>query len=113
MVTFNDNGMARVTVTLEPDQVRLLDRMAKVQQSSRSAELRSIIEAARPTLESVVQAFEGFVTQQGRMDEAIRTASERELAALLPELERIQSTFLGVMARLEGAAAVADGGAKG
>lgn len=102
--------MARITVTLPPRDVALLDRMAKVQQSNRSAELRGIIELARPTIEAVVSAFESAIGQQSLMDEAIKGAAERELAQMLPELQKIQQTFLGVMARLEGAAAVSDDG---
>lgn len=106
MVTHTD-AMTRITVTLQPEHVELLDRMARVKQSSRSAELRGLIEAAQPIMLSVVSAFEAAIGQQQLMDEAIRTASEQEVSALLPELQRLEQTFLGVMSRLEGAAASA------
>jgi len=108
MVTPQDNGMARVTVTLLPEDVQMLDRMAAIQGTSRSAELRDIIDAARPVYTGIIAAFESAIAQKSRMDQAIMAATEGDLVRIAPELEKIQETFLGVMSRLEGAAAAAD-----
>lgn len=107
-MVLNTGGLVRrVSLSLDPEHVELLDRLAAAQHSSRSAEVRTILEAARPVLESLVTTMEAVIHQKARVDEAIRGATEREVVGLMPEIERIQQTFLGVMSRLEGQAAAA------
>lgn len=99
--------VARVTVTLDPTDVDLLDRVAKLSGSNRSIELRSILAQLRPTLRATVEAMEGVVRSREALEVAAATATGPELEALMREAEKLQDQFLGAMARVEGAAAVA------
>lgn len=98
-------NVARVTVTLAPVDVELLDRLAALSGTNRSVELRGILSQLRPTLRTTIEAFETVVRQREQLDAAAAQLGADELEALLPELERIQNVFLGTMARVEGMAA--------
>lgn len=105
MVTHNDNGMARVTVTLDPEDIRLLDRLAAFEGSNRSAELRGLLAQVRPMIHQVVNAFELAARNRDQLDEAMVSASVSQLQGLIPEAEKLQRDFLGMVAKLEGLAA--------
>lgn len=95
----------RVTVALDPIDVDLLDRLAALEQSNRSAELRHVLAELRPVLRQTVEAIEGALRVRDEFTRAAAAASVSELQELLPELSKLQNTYLGVLARLEGAAA--------
>lgn len=105
MVTRNENGLVRVTVTLEPVDVDLLDRLAALEGQNRSSELRSILTQLRPTLVQTVNAFESALTHRDALDQAAAEASVSELQELLPEAEKLQNLLLGILAKFEGNAA--------
>lgn len=102
--------MQRVTVTLDPVDVDLLDRLGRLEGKNRSAELRFILGEARPVLRATVEAFEAAVAQRDRLDEFAAQGFVQELVEMLPEVEAMQSQYLGAMSRLEGAAAARDAG---
>lgn len=99
------NGVTRVTVALDPADVDLLDRLAALEGSNRSAELRQVLAALRPQLRALIEAMEGALRARDDLVVAAAQASASELAELMPELDRIQNAMLGAFARLEGAAA--------
>lgn len=95
----------RVTLSLDPVDVDLLDRLAALQNSNRSAQVRQFLEQARPAIKQTVEMLEGAQRQR---DELLRLWGEAEvvgLEELLPEVERVQGAVLGAMSRLEGALA--------
>lgn len=99
------SGVARVTVSLDPADVDLLDRLAALEGKNRSYELRAILSSARPILTATVEALEAAQRQREHFDEAVKTGLFSDLEALLPEVERLHSTYVGAMSRLEGKAA--------
>jgi len=96
--------MLRVTMTLDPIDVDLLDRLAVIEGSNRSAELRSILVHLRPVVQATVAAFEAALRTRTELGLAAAQASVLELQELVPEVERLQAFMVGSMARLEGAA---------
>jgi hypothetical protein len=100
-------NLTRVTVTLHPQDVDLLDRLGKLEGANRSAELRGILEQFRPMLRQTVEAMEAVARQRVAFDETIAAASVEQLQALMPEVEKLQNAYLGAFARIEGAAAAA------
>lgn len=102
MVTHNDNGLVRVTVTLHPIDVALLDAMAKFENKNRSAELRGMLEQFRPMLQQLVATFTDADRQRSALDQAMANATLSELEAIQPEVEDIGRRFLGALAKLEG-----------
>ena len=103
-----ERNMARVTMTLDPIDVDLLDRLAVLEGSNRSAELRSILVHLRPMVQATVAAFEAAMRTRTELGLAAAQASALELQELVPEVERLQAFMVGSMARLEGAAAARD-----
>lgn len=101
-------GVMRVTVTLDPIDVELLDRLARLEGANRSAELRTLLRALRPQLLATVTAFEHAEQMRGQLNRAAAEATLTELAAIQPEVEDISRRFLGAIAKLEGTAAAAD-----
>jgi len=108
MITPTKENLIRVTVTLDPADVDLLDRMGRLEGLNRSAELRNILTQFRPMFRATVEAFEAALRQRENLDEAMAHASIEQLEAVMPEVERMQNAYLGAMARLEGAAAAAE-----
>lgn len=104
---FTTENLMRVTVTLHPQDVDLLDRLGKLEGANRSAELRGILEQFRPMLRQTVEAMEAVARQRAAFDETVAAASVEQLQALMPEVERLQNAYLGAFARIEGAAAAA------
>lgn len=97
--------MKRVTLTLDPIDVDLLDRLGVLEGRNRSQELRSILEQVRPMLAATVEAFEAALKQRDAFDEKAREAAVAGLTEILPEIENLSRQYLGAMARIEGAQA--------
>lgn len=100
-------NLIRTSLTLDPIDVDLLDRLGKLEGRNRSQEMRGILEQLRPVLLATVEAFEGALAQKEKFDAAAATAAIQGLEQLLPEVEQMARDYMGVMSRLEGAAAVA------
>lgn len=97
--------MARVTVTLDPIDVALLDRLAFYEGFNRSQELRRMLEQFRPMLQQLVATFDEAGKQRGLLDQAMLNATVSELEAIMPEVEEMGRRFMGALAKLEGHAA--------
>lgn len=100
--------MVRISLTLDPQDVDLIDRLGKLEGLNRSQEMRGILEHLRPMLSTTVEAFERALAQRDKFDQAAASAAVAGLEALLPEVEEMSRRYLGAMARLEGSAAVAE-----
>lgn len=100
-------GMQRVTMTLDPIDVDLLDRLGRLEGKNRSEELRSILTEVRPMLQATVTAFEAAVAQRERFDAKAAEAAVSGLLELLPEVEGLSNAYLGALSRIEGAEAAA------
>lgn len=107
MITSANPGMKRVTMTLDPIDVDLLDRLAALEGRNRSQELRSILVEVRPMLGQTVEAFEAALRQRDAFDEKARQAAISGLEDLLPEIEALSRQYIGALSRLEGQAAAA------
>ena len=105
MITFENPGMKRVTMTLDPIDVDLLDRLAALEGRNRSEELRSILVEVRPMLAATVEAFEAALRQRDAFDQKAREAAVSGLMAVLPEVEALSRQYMGALSRLEGRAA--------
>ncbi len=104
MVTHNRN-LTRVTLTLDPVDVELLDRLAALEGLNRSAELRSMLGQLRPVLRATVEAFEAATRQRDALEAAAGQVEISKLQQLMPEAERISGAYLGALARIEGLSA--------
>lgn len=109
MITPTKSNMMRVTVTLDPEDVDLLDRLAVLEGQNRSYELRTLLEQLRPTLWATVLAFEAAKKQRDELDQAAAKATLSQLQAMQPEAERMQTAYLGAMAKLEGLMTATEG----
>ena len=99
--------MKRVTMTLDPVDVDLLDRLGALEGRNRSEELRSILEQCRPLLAATVSAFEAARDQREAFDLAAQELAVQGLLVTIPEIEKLTDQYLGVMSRIEGASAAA------
>lgn len=97
--------MTRVTVTLEREDLELLDRLAALEGSNRSAELRSMLASVRPMLKATVDALEAANRTKDTFYQQAAELALGDLTAVLPEVERLHTQYLGALSRLEGAAA--------
>ena len=95
-------------MTLDPIDVDLLDRLARLEGQNRSAELRGLLLQVRPVLRATVAAFESAVSQREKYDVAAAEVALRDAEALIPEADRLARQFLGAVSRIEGAAAAAE-----
>ena len=102
MVTRNENGLVRVTVTLDPIDVELLDKLAKIEGKNRSMELRAMLAQVRPMLAEIVRVYEEADKHRAALDQALVNASVSELEAIKPEIEEISKRFMGALAKFEG-----------
>lgn len=100
--------MKRVTLTLDPVDVDLLDRLGLLEGRNRSQELRSILEQVRPMLAATVEAFEAALRQRDAFDEKAREAAVAGLTELLPEIDALTSQYIGAISRLEGKQAASE-----
>lgn len=94
----------RVTLTLDPIDVELLDRLAELEGSNRSAELRSMLGQLRPMLRGIVEALEAAMRTRDEFAQEAGKVALGEFGELLPEVDRVQNAMLGALARLEGSA---------
>lgn len=94
-----------MTVALDPQDVELLDRLARLEASNRSAELRQLLAHLRPALRQLCEALEAAERTRDRFAAQVRTTAAHELEAIRPDVERLAGQYLGLLARLEGAAA--------
>lgn len=101
------SSITRVTVSLDPIDVELLDRLAALEGRNRSEELRGILREVRPMLTATVDAFEAALRQRDEFTRAAADAAVVGLEALIPEVERLQAAYLGAVSRLEGDVAAA------
>jgi len=98
--------VTRVTFTLDPVDVSLLDRLAAVQGMNRSEQMRTLMAELRPMIRQMVETFESALRQRDEFMALVSQAEGVGLSELLPEVERVQNSIMGAMARLEGALAV-------
>lgn len=105
MITPDRENKVRVSLTLDRVDVDLLDRLAALVDSNRSEQVREMLQQVRPMMQATVQAFEAAESQRSQLFAAVTNTTSAELDAILPDVERISSQFLGVIARLEGYAA--------
>lgn len=103
--TTESPNVARVTVTLSPVDVDLLDRLSALSGTNRSHELRGILAQLRPMLRATLEALEAALRQKEQLHAAAADLRLEDLEQLLPEMERLQNAYLGTMARVEGLAA--------
>lgn len=109
MITHTDKrNLMRVTVTLDPLDVDLLDRLAALEGQNRSYELRTMLAQLRPVLRATVEAFEAAYRAREQLDTATAQATLSQLQQMQPEAERMQATYLGALARFEGLSASAE-----
>lgn len=101
------SNLVRVTFTLDPLDVELLDRLAKLEGQNRSQEMRGVLGHLRPVLLATVQAFEAALAQRDRFNAVATTAAVVGLGELVPEVEELARRYMGAMSRLEGSAAAA------
>lgn len=94
--------MLRVTVTLDPEDVDLLDRLSVLDGTNRSAQLRAVLEQLRPVLTATVTAFESAQKQRRVFDHVAAQVEVSKLQQLIPEAERLNDAFLGAISRVEG-----------
>lgn len=108
MITQSERGLQRVTLTLDAVDVDLLDRLAALEGTNRSNQMRQVLGQLRPTLRATIEAFEAANrSRDAFLAEAARLGQD-ELQAIGPELDRLQQAFLGAMSRIEGAAAAGE-----
>jgi hypothetical protein len=108
MITPTNQGMKRVTMTLDPIDVDLIDRLGRLEGRNRSEELRSMLIEMRPMLQATVEAFEAALRKRDEFDQKAAEAAAGGLMALLPEVENISAAYLGAISRIEGAQAAGD-----
>lgn len=101
-------NLVRISLTLDPVDVDLLDRLGKLEGRNRSQEMRGILEQLRPVLTATVAAFEAAFAQRDKFDAVAATAAIQGLEELLPEVEKMARDYMGAMSRLEGSAAAAE-----
>ncbi len=95
-------------MTLDPVDIDLLDRLARLEGLNRSEEMRSILRQVRPMMKATVEAFEAALAQRDLFDQAAADAAVVGLEQLLPEVEELSRRYAGAMSRLEGAAAASE-----
>lgn len=97
--------ITRVTLSLDSEDVELLDRLAVLRALNRSEQFREILARARPMLRQTVEVLEGALEQR---DAWLNTFTEVDVLGmedLMEEVDRVQNAVLGSMSRIEGAAA--------
>ena len=105
--------MKRVTLTLDPVDVDLLDRLGVLEGLNRSQEVRSILTQCRPMLSATVEAFEAALRQRDAFDEKARQVAVSGLTDLLPEIDALSRQYIGAISRLEGLQAASNNEAPG
>lgn len=103
-----DQGMVRVTITLLPGDVELLDRVAALDGDTRSGLIRHMIESARPHLQNIAKAYGLLDQRRSDLEEALHSAGVKELEQIVPEVRELEAKTRGALAKLEGARAASD-----
>ena len=99
-------NMRRVSLTLDPIDVDLLDRLTALGGGNRSEQIRAVLVQVRPAFRSLLAAFEAVRDEKQAFDQVAASIAETGgLAELVDEAERLQLAFLGSTSRLEGLAA--------
>lgn len=94
--------LTRITLTLDPVDVALIDRLAALQDLNRSEQIRQFLGQARPMIRQTVEVLEAALRSR---DEFLDVWSQAELTGLqdlMPEVEKVQSSVIGSLSRLEG-----------
>lgn len=102
-----NTNLTRVTLTLEQQDVDLIDRLAALEGANRSAEFRGLLEQLRPAIKQTVEALEAAAEVRKALDAEVGQAAIGELAAIVPEMEALQDMYLKIMAKLQAEAAAA------
>lgn len=100
--------LTRVTLSLDPVDVDLLDRLSAVSGSNRSEQMRAFLLELRPVMQKTVETLEAALRQR---DALLKTVSEADLSGLsdlIPEVQRVQDAVVGAMSRIEGKIAAAE-----
>lgn len=97
--------VVRVSLSLDPVDVDLLDRLAALEGSNRSEQVRLLLGQARPSIRQVVELLEQAVHQRDEFLSLLGEVAVKDFEPLLPELEQIQNQLIGAMSRMEGALA--------
>lgn len=97
--------ITRVSLSLDPVDVDLLDRLARAQGINRSEQVRQILAESRPMLRQTVETLEAALRQRDEFLQTIAEAEAAGLAELIPEVRRVQDSIVGSLSRLEGALA--------
>lgn len=90
-------NMVRVSLTLDPQDVELLDALARVESSNRSHVVRSLLAEVRPMLRETVAAFERAHASREGLGEAAARRALAELQALAQEAGKIGDRALQSM----------------
>lgn len=98
----------RVTLSLDPVDVELIDRLAALTGSNRSEQMRVFLAELRPMLRQTVETLEAALRQRDDLLRVVGEADVLGLQGLLPEVEKVQNSVLGAMSRLEGKMAAAE-----
>lgn len=83
----------RITITIEPDDYAVLQRMARLQRRSMSRIVTELLHEVAPVLSRVADALEASEKAQEGMKAAIRQSSEQSLQDMLPLVARILGQF--------------------
>lgn len=97
--------LIRTSFTLPEEDVRLLDRLAALDDKNRSEMLRYLLEQMRPRMEQLVDILEMAKSNRDALLGEIGEATLAELDAIMPEVDRVDASVLGALSRLEGAMA--------
>lgn len=97
-------NLQRLTISITDRQRDLLDRLAVLEDSSRSDVVRGILEAAEPQMAALVQTFEALASQREQLGAALAEQLAADAGVVEGDLHRLQLMFAGVLAKLEGAA---------
>lgn len=99
-------NLRRVSLTLDPVDVELLDRLTALGGGNRSEQIRNVLIQVRPAFQSLLTALEAVRDEKVAFEKAAAAISETGgLNDVLAEAERLQRAFLGAASRLEGLAA--------
>ena len=94
------NGV-RVTLSLDPADVEMLDKLAELEGTSRSAEVRNFLAALRPSMRGVIQAMEAARLSRSALTVAAAQQGANDLERLMPKLAELQGAVLGALAQIE------------
>lgn len=83
----------RITITIEPDEYAVLQRMARLRCSSMSRIVTELLHEVLPVLSRVADALEATERAQEGMKVAIRQSSEQAFQDMQPLVARILGQF--------------------